>query len=103
MEKFSKGNCKMSTKELHEVEKASKKEKEFTIKVNSRTKIVTSKELTFAQVLALVDNLLQGENVVYSVTYQRGEGNKPDGMLVEGQILKVKEGMIIDVTATDKS
>jgi Multiubiquitin len=40
---------------------------------------------------------------MFTVTYRRGEGNKPEGTLVEGETVKVKEGMIFNVTATDKS
>ena len=43
-----------------------------------------------------------GENVEFTVMYQRGEGNK-DGTLVAGQSVKVKDGMVFDVTPTDKS
>ena len=78
--------------------------KEYTIIVNGREKIVTTKELTFAEVVALAfDNPPQGENIVITVTYRRGDGNKPEGILVEGETVKIKEGMIFNVTATDKS
>lgn len=78
--------------------------KEYTIIVNGREKIVTEKELSFAEVVALAfDNPPQGPNIVITITYRRGEGNKPEGILVEGEIVKIKEGMIFNVTATDKS
>lgn len=35
--------------------------------------------------------------------YRRGEGNKPEGSLVQGETVKIKDGMIFNVTATDKS
>ena len=76
--------------------------KEFTIIVNGREKVVTKKEMSFAEIVALA-NLLSGPNIVYTVTYRRGEGNKPEGTLVEGDSVKIKEGMIFNVTATDKS
>lgn len=81
-----------------------KKDKDFTITVNGRPKVVTQKELTFAEVVALAfTNPPTGENIVFTVTYRRGEGNKPEGSMVEGDTVKVKEGMIFNVTATDKS
>lgn len=76
--------------------------KTFTIIVNGREKVVTEKELSFAQVVALA-NLPSGPNIVYTVTYRRGEGHKPEGTLVEGETVKIKDGMIFNVTATDKS
>ena len=78
--------------------------KEFTIIVNGRQKTVTTKDLTFDQVVALAfDNPPTGPNIVFTITYRRGEGNKPEGTLVEGGTVKVKDGMIFNVTATDKS
>lgn len=79
-------------------------EKQFTIIVNGRTKEVTGKELSYAQVVALAfDSPPTGENVFFTITYRRGEGNKPEGTLVEGETVKIKEGMIFNVTATNKS
>jgi hypothetical protein len=81
---------------------ASGQNKEFTIIVNGREKVVATKELSFAEIVGLA-NLPSGPNIVYTVTYRRGEGNKPEGTLVEGDNVKIKEGMIFNVTATDKS
>lgn len=79
-------------------------DKEYTIIVNARPKVVTKKELSFAEIIALAfDNPPQGPNIVFTVTYRRGEGQKPEGGLVEGETVRIKEGMIFNVTATDKS
>ncbi len=79
-------------------------EKEFTIVVNGRQKVVKGKELTYAQIIALAfDNPPTGENVSFTITYRKGEGNKPEGTLVEGETVKTKEGMIFNVTPTNKS
>jgi hypothetical protein len=78
--------------------------KEFTITVNGRQKAVTTSELSFAQIVALAfEKPPSGPNILFTVTYRRGEGNKPEGTLVEGQSVKIKDGMIFNVTATDKS
>jgi len=78
--------------------------KEYTIIVNGRAKVVIKKELSFAEVVALAfENPPQGENIVITVTYRRGEGDKPEGSLVEGETVKIKDGMIFNVAATDKS
>lgn len=74
----------------------------ITIMVNGRPKPVTKQELTFSEIVAL-SNQPTGPTVSYTVTYRRGQGNKPEGTLVEGESVKVKDGMIINVTATDKS
>jgi len=78
--------------------------KEFTIIVNGRKKVVTAKELSFAEVVALAfDTPPTGQNIVFTVTYRKGDEHKPEGTLVEGEKVKIKDGMIFNVTATDKS
>ena len=78
--------------------------KAFTIIVNGRQKVVTPNDLSFADIIALAfDNPPTGPNIVLTVTYRRGEGNKPEGTLVEGETVHIKDGMIFNVTATDKS
>lgn len=79
-------------------------EHEFKIIVNGREKTVSSKELSFDEVVALAfDDPPTGENIVITVAYRRGHGDKPAGTLGEGETVKIKDGMIFDVTATDKS
>ena len=80
------------------------REKEYQIIVNGREKTVTTKHLSFMEAVSLAfDNPQTGPYIVYTVTYKRGHGSKPEGSLVEGQTVKVKEGMIFNVSATDKS
>lgn len=79
-------------------------EKSFTIVVNAEQKTVTTRELTFEQLVQLAfPNNPQGGNWLYTVTYRKGEGNKPEGTLVKGESVKLKDGMVFNVTATDKS
>ncbi len=79
-------------------------DKEYTIIVNGRQKVITAKELSFAEIVTLAfDNPPSGPNILFTVTYRRGEGNKPEGTLIEGETVKIKDGMIFNVTATDKS
>lgn len=78
--------------------------KDVSIVVNGTQKTVTKGDLTFDEVVNLAfESPPYGENTLFSVTYRRGHGNKPEGILAPGELVKVKEGMIFDVTATDKS
>jgi hypothetical protein len=77
-------------------------DKDFAIIINGREKVVTMRELSFTEIVALA-NLPAGPNFFYTVTYKRGHGDKPEGVLVEGEKVKIKKGMIFNVTATDKS
>ncbi len=52
--------------------------KEFTVIVNGRQKVVTTRKLTFAAIVALAfDNPPTGDNVVFTVTYRRGPAQGP--------------------------
>jgi hypothetical protein len=78
--------------------------KEVTIIVNGRQKVVTKDEMSFDEIVALAyDNPPSGENIVFTITYRRGHSHKPEGTLVQGETVKIKDGMIFNVTATDKS
>ncbi|MCO4099462.1 MAG: hypothetical protein HEQ38_08695 [Gemmatimonas sp.] len=77
--------------------------KRNTIYVNAEPHLVSDKDISFEEVVALARGLPTGPNILYGVTYQRGHGNKPMGTLVAGQTTKVKNEMIFSVTATDRS
>lgn len=78
--------------------------KEYTIVVNGREKTVTATELGEDDLVALAyENPPTGELICFTITYRRGQGNKPEGTLDDGDTVKLKEGMIFNVTATDKS
>ena len=75
-----------------------------TIFVNGQEKTVTGEEISFDQVVALALNPIpSGDNVLITVTYRRGHEERPQGTLTQGQSVRVKKGMIFDVTATDRS
>jgi hypothetical protein len=75
--------------------------KTITIIVNGRKKEVPKGDISFSEVVTL-SGLPSDPNSLFTVTYRRGEGNK-EGSLVQGESVKVKEGMIFDVTQTNKS
>ena len=61
-------------------------------------------EITYAEVVTLeVPDYSQHTDITYSVTYKRGHGNKPEGILSPGGSVKVKEGMIFSVSETGQS
>ena len=78
--------------------------KKVTIIVNTRTETVSKGDISYAEIVALAfPNPPAGDNVSFIVTYRRGHGDKPEGTLVEGQTVKVKDGMIFDVSSNNKS
>ena len=80
------------------------KEKVFKIIVNAREFDFQGDEISFDQVIELAFGSVEtNPNIAYTVTYKRGHGNKPEGSMVKGDTVKVKEGMIFNATRTDKS
>lgn len=60
--------------------------------------------ISYAEVVTLeVPDYAQHPEITYSVTYKRGQGNKPEGTLVPGASVKVKEGMVFNVSETGQS
>jgi hypothetical protein len=79
-------------------------DKTVTVIVNGKPKVVDKGELSYAQVVALAfDTPPTGDGVQFSVQYTRGHNDNPKDSLVEGQSVKVKEGMEFDVTPTNRS
>jgi len=74
----------------------------LTIIVNGREKIVKQKQLTYLEVVRLAFDIID-ENAIYTVTYTKGPDPKPKGSMVEGDVVKLKCGMIFNVTKTRKS
>jgi hypothetical protein len=80
------------------------KHTEFTIIVNAREKKWEASDISFEQVVILAFGAYDpNPNIGYTVTYSRGHLPKPEGTMVKGSVVKVKNKMIFDVTATDKS
>lgn len=80
------------------------KVKEVVILVNSREKEWSEKMISFDQVVILAFGSISNDpNVSYSVTYKKGDNNKPEGIMVKGDIVKVKDGIRFNVTQTNRS
>ncbi len=78
--------------------------KDVTIVVNGKQKQVTKGKISYDQVVALAfEPPPTGDNILITITYRRGHANKPQGSLTPGESVEVVDGMIFDVTATDKS
>lgn len=77
--------------------------KESIIIVNAREKPFSGKEISFKQVVELAFGTYEDNvNIVYTVSYSKGEDPK-QGTMTKGTTVKVKSGMIFNVTRTDKS
>ena len=61
-------------------------------------------EINYAEVVTLYDsNYPQHPEITYTVKYKRGQGEKPEGVLVLGASVKVKNEMVFSVSKTGQS
>ena len=80
------------------------KDYKVTLIVNGRPKEWTEKTITFEQVIVLASGAYDpNPNKVYTVTYDKGPHENREGSMVKGDRVFVKDKMIFNATATDKS
>jgi Multiubiquitin len=80
------------------------KKKLITIIVNGTQHEVEKNKITYEEVVTLAfPDFPQHSERTYSVTYERGQGNKPTGILSPGGEVRVKEGMTFKVKHTGQS
>ena len=80
------------------------KPKVYHIIVNGQQKNVTTKTVSYEEIVKLAfPDPITGPNIIYTVGYEDGPHQNPSGSLMPGGTVKVKDGMIFDVTPTDKS
>ena len=78
--------------------------RKYTIIVNGQQKVVTTRKVSFQEIVKLAfPTPPTGTNILYTVSYEDGPRVNPQGSLKEGQSVVVKNWMIFNVTATDKS
>jgi len=84
--------------------KKPKTPEKITVIVNGRRKSVDPSGLCFADLIALAFTTPpQGEQICFTAMYRKGPANAPEGSLIEDQCVPIIEGMVFNVTATDKS
>ncbi|WP_426423245.1 multiubiquitin domain-containing protein [Bradyrhizobium genosp. A] len=79
-------------------------QKAITIIINGQKKEVTETKVTFDEIVKLgFPALPTGDNVMFTVRYRHGPRQNPSGTLLEGETVRIKNGMIFDVTQTVRS
>ena len=81
------------------------KDKQFTIVVDGTEHEWDEKKISYEQVvnLAYDNDPPTGDNWLITVGFRKGPQDKHEGDLDPGHSVEVKDGMIFDVTATDRS
>lgn len=84
---------------------AKEQPKTVTITVDGTEYEVPKKDMiSYEEVVILTyPDFPQHPEMTYSVTYSRGHGDKPEGILSPGGSVKVKEGMAFRVNRTGQS
>lgn len=78
--------------------------KTVTIIVNGTPHEWSKHKVCFEDVVTLAYGTYDpNPNIVYTVTYDRGPKKNPEGSMVKGDCVRVKDKMIFNVTRTDKS
>ena len=79
--------------------------KNVTIVVEGTPHEWPKEKISYAEVVKLEVPTYNPDSpqATYSITYVRGLGNKPEGILSPGSSTKVKEGMVFNVTETGQS
>lgn len=87
-------------KDMHKHE-----EKKITIIINGARRETQEKRLSFEDVIKLAFSQYDAaDNIAYTVTYSYKKGHHNDkGIMVAGDLVKVKEGMVFNVTKTTRS
>lgn len=86
------------------VERLHTRLKVYDIFVNTRPRQVSTPTLTFWQVVKLVyPDAVENSTTYYTVTYKHGPASNPEGSMVAGETVHIKDGMRFNVTPTDKS
>lgn len=76
----------------------------YRIVVNGQERRITTTTVTYEEIVALAFPVPPvGQNIIYTVSYDDGPHSNPSGSLTVGGKVKVKDGMIFNVTPTDKS
>lgn len=91
------------SREQHE-DKQHEEPKRVTIIVEGTPYEVPKTALTYAEVVTLFEPTYpQHPEITYAVIYKRGDGDKPEGTLPPGASVKVKDGMVFNVSRTGQS
>ena len=78
--------------------------KEVTIIVNGQRKPVETEEISYERIVEIAfPDSPKGPNIFFTVAYRDGHPRQPEGLLAAGDSVKVNEGMVFNVTRTDKS
>jgi hypothetical protein len=76
----------------------------ISIIVNGTPKDWSEEKISYEQVVKLAfDNYVENARTAYTVTYDKGPRQNPEGTMVKGDLVNVKNKMRFNVSATNQS
>lgn len=93
-------------KDVREIERLEEEKRRLrvTIIVDGTAHKWPKGKITFGQVVTLeFPEYSPGDGINYSVKYTKGPKENPEGVLVSGASVEIKEGMVFHVTRTGQS
>ncbi|MEU1390029.1 MULTISPECIES: multiubiquitin domain-containing protein [unclassified Nonomuraea] len=94
----------MTTEEFELEGAVSARARQYHIIVNGEPKAVHDRKLSFQEIVALAgDAVPSGPHVAVTVTFRNADQHPSQGLLVPGESVKIQDGTVFVVTATDKS
>lgn len=77
--------------------------KEYSIVINGRPITVSEHKLTYEDILGLANIASGGTNSLFIITFERGPNGNSEGTVSIGGSIVVKDGMVFNVSTTNKS
>jgi hypothetical protein len=87
---------------VEEIERIEADQREYEIIINGRPKTVERKKQSYRDIARLAYPDADFDKFLYTITYFNGEHGQ-QGDLVEGETVRVKNGMVFNVRRSDKS
>lgn len=84
-------------------EDAPEQNKEYSIIVNGRRITTNEHKLSYDQILQMAKIPEAGETTLYIITFERGPHGHSEGTVSLGGSIVIKDGMVFNVSTTNKS
>ncbi len=98
------GSVKLEGGGVEHIRSRKSEPKTIKIIVNAREREVKKGKISFEELIALAFEVPPvGAQICLTVSFRKGPPKRPEGSLVKGETVRVVEGMVFNVTATDKS
>lgn len=75
----------------------------ISIIVNGFHRTISALDLTYADLVGLINPNGVADGIVYTITYSKGPDSNREGSIISGGQVSVKDGMIFNVVVTNNA